>query len=194
MNQISTITGTEIAIKTIEQWAKDGVSLAANHKQLMWKIAEWMQFGVVEFGDAAQQIALETFSKSHGDIKKAMDVSKRFSPDQRRPELTFTHHAVVMPLDDKQAGEVLDYAVENKASLTAIKKAVNAIRESEGGDVFAQMAAISYEELLDDWTGQISRIWNRAPSQEAREQFLETVEEFNNELIIDDYKGGFTRG
>lgn len=174
----------DITTQSIDQWAEQGRALQINHKAVLWDIANWMRDGVEKYGDAAQMIAVETFQKGAVQLQRAIDVAKLFPPERRRPELSFGHHEVVMRLDADQADTLLDEAVANKTKVSTLKKAVAEIRESEGGDVFQQMAKIGHEELVDDWNGKMTRLFNRAPSQEARDQFIELAATFENKLIM----------
>jgi hypothetical protein len=174
-----------IDVTSIENWQVQGDGIFTRHRHILWEVAAWLEAGVREFGDQAQAIALEQFGKSKAEIKNAMDVAQRFPEGKRRPELTFGHHAAVVMIDEDQADEILDDAVQNKASIAAVKKAVNQVRESKGGDIFQIMASVNYDELVDDWTGKMIRLSNRAPSQEARDQFLELLADNANGLVIE---------
>ena len=173
-----------IDVSTVESWTAQGESLYTQHRETLWAIAGWMEAGVQEFGNEAQQIALAVFGKSNAELRRIMDTAKRFPPEARRAELTFNHHALTLPLTAEQADEVLNSAAETKASLSHVRKAVNVIRESQGGDIFQQMAAIGLDELVDDWTGKMIRLSNRAPTQEARNYFREMLDEADNGLIM----------
>lgn len=174
---------TELTL-SLDDWTQQGQQLAADHRNLMWKIAAWLEKGVERFGDAAEQIACDLFLKKPAQLKEILDIAKRFPPEERRPELSFTHHKMVAKLPDDQAAQVLDDAIQTKASVQTVKKAVNRIRESEGGDVFAQMAAVSQEELLDDWYGKMTRLWNRCPNgADGRKMFFEAANEADGGII-----------
>lgn len=172
---------------SVEQWTAKGLELAADHRNLMWHIAEWMQVGVERFGDQAENIALKTFRRSAIQIKKAMDVAARFPPEMRRAELSFGHHQTVMPIkDDSEANRILDEAVASKMTVNATKKAVNIVRESRGGDVYRVMKNVNADQMADDWYVKMTRLWNRCPNGvEGRDMFLEQAKEADGGLIDD---------
>lgn len=170
---------------TLDDWTTQGHKLVIGFHQLNWYIGDWLNFGIEKFGPEAQTIALNTFQKTLPELTRAIDVATKFPPDQRRPELSFSHHKHVVKLDDEQAKAVLDKAVQSGQSASEVKKAVAEIRESEGGDVFNIMASVNHEQLVDDWTGKMTRLCNRAPSQEARDQFIELLASHDNGLILE---------
>ncbi len=182
--EVPTQSQTVIDISTIDGWSAQGQALFNQHRETLWSIAAWMEAGAREFGDAAQTIALGIFGKSQGEMRKIMDTAKRFPPAKRRPELSLNHHALVVNIEAEKADEILDKAVAEKLSVSALKKVVAVVRESEGGDIFQQMAAVPMEALVDDWTGKIIRLFNCAPSQEARDAFVEILSENESGLIM----------
>ncbi|GAB5483496.1 MAG: hypothetical protein Pars92KO_32530 [Parasphingorhabdus sp.] len=185
MNDLKPYDGN-LPVTSLGEWTLQGERLAADHRNLMWSIAAWLEQGVREFGDRAQAIALVQFGKSRADIKLAMDLSKRFPEGERWDGLTYAHHAAVANLVDQEAAQILVQAQTNGLSVTATKKAVNAIRESQGGDVFQKMMAIPQDELLDDWWSKIQRLWNRCPNgPDGRAMFLEAASEADGGIMQD---------
>ena len=184
MNDL-TAAPTYTPAATIDAWQAQGERLAHRHRNLMWEVAEWAQFGFEQWGIAAQDIVLATFGRSKAEVAKAMEAHKRFPPHVRQPGLSYSHHATVLPLGDDEARTLLDEAAREGFTVSMLKKRVAAVRESAGGDVFEQMASADTEELHDDWLGQVVRLLNRAPNgDDARLEVAGMITEAKGEFIV----------
>ncbi|MEP2736730.1 MAG: hypothetical protein ABJP34_10580 [Erythrobacter sp.] len=165
-------------------WTAQGEALAHTHRNLLWDIADWLERGVIEFGDAAQEIALVQFGRSKGELAEAMDLAKRFPADSRHAGLSYTHYKLAAKLPDSEATAILDDAAKTGAAVAVVRKQVAKIRETEGGDIHRQMASIPQEQLVDEWYDAAVKLLNRAPNgAEGRRDVCESFSEVDFRMV-----------
>lgn len=82
---------------TFEQWAEMGDGLGQMHRSLMWWIGDWYLYGEAHYGHEAEQAVPLGYSSE--SIRQAAWVCQRFPPEERRADLSYTHHRHVSRSD-----------------------------------------------------------------------------------------------
>lgn len=171
------VTLSENPEPTFQEWEEQGTNLANGHRQINWMIGDWLVYGIEQFGAEAQTLACDKFGRTPSELKKALDVAKRFPLEQRRPELSFTHYQHLATLPEGQATPLIETAVQEGLTAKDLGKRVAKVRESEGGEVFEIMKNMSMQEAEDKWYSETARQFNRAPSVEIQNDWREALEE-----------------
>ena len=105
---------------------------------LFW-VGDLMRTGESLFGDGAYQ-AFEALDASPGAMQDWLRVARLVPPDERRKELTWTHHRVVAARPEDRI-TLLDHAVEQSLSANALREYIR--------DLDQQVAA-GAKDLSDD--------------------------------------------
>lgn len=132
---------------SFSEWGAIGRYLQHANRTLMWWIGDWALYGETQYGEqfaqAIEQYAAET-------VRNAQWVAERIPPEQRRSELSWTHHQAVVSLEAGRRVELLDRAVRENASRTTLREWVAAGRPvstanriaGEGGGVPSAPTAV----------------------------------------------------
>lgn len=94
---------------TLEEWAGIGELLRTLEHGLQWAIGDWICAGEGRFGDKAAQV-LDHTAWSVRTTAVYRWAASRVPPENRRPDLTFSHHVVVAELPPDQQREWLEKA------------------------------------------------------------------------------------
>jgi hypothetical protein len=101
--------------------------------QIQWAWGDWLLQG--EAGGMKQkqlkEEALRISGYEWGTLKNFKSIAKRFEASRRRDGLTWSHHAMLAPLDDKMQDELLDKAVQEEFSRGQLS---NHFRKNYRGD------------------------------------------------------------
>lgn len=124
-----------------ENWENIGRVIGFMANAWQWCAGDWVNLGLRIYGDDAYQGASDdkdtrydavqrTLGREHQTVLNVASVCNRVARKVRRIELTFSHHAVVAPLESDEQKEWLRLAVENKWSVGELREA---IREAKAG-------------------------------------------------------------
>lgn len=96
---------------TWDRWAEIGRTLFRIQRSHLWWIGDWFVYGEDQFGDNAYQ---EVPGYASETVRNAVWLAKRFPPEHRRPELSFSYHQAVASTEipPLTANKLLDQAVE----------------------------------------------------------------------------------
>jgi len=101
---------------TLDEWAGIGELLRTLEHGLQWAIGDWICAGEGRFGDQAAQI-LDHTAWSVRTTAVYRWAASRVPPENRRADLTFSHHLVVADLPiDEQADWLARAAAENETT------------------------------------------------------------------------------
>lgn len=97
---------------TYERYEALGLALGRAHRTVAWMIGDWLNFGELVHGDKYAQAA-EQINMAPQTLLNYASVSRKIPRERRRPELPFSVHALVAPLEPTEQMFWLDKAIEN---------------------------------------------------------------------------------
>ena len=107
---------------TYEQWLEIGKNLMQATQNIMWWLGDWWNFGDRKYGElAAQALDMEI---PYNTFSKASYVANKVPIERRNPELSWTHHSEVAPLDPGLQKEYLDRAIDEGLSVKALRSVI----------------------------------------------------------------------
>ena len=99
------------AYATYEAWLEAGQQLATSESANRWALGDWARVRDPRWGDLAA--AADAIGVSRTTLYHRVTVARRFPPDRRRADLSYSHHAEVVALPAEVADRLLaDAAVE----------------------------------------------------------------------------------
>lgn len=114
------ITGT----MTKEEWGELGKVLKGLNQSMQWIIGDWVNYGDSKWGETYDQIANQMGLKK-STIYDYAYVAGSVHFSVRTENLSFAHHKQVAALEGKKLQrQWLEYAVENKLSVAALKREI----------------------------------------------------------------------
>lgn len=102
------------------EWLEHGRKLSALSTSLSWAIGDWVNVGTKAFGEKYR----EAEQVSGYDVQSLMNmayVASRVSPERRRFELTWSHHAEVASLGPDDQNRWLAHAIDNRMSVRKMR-------------------------------------------------------------------------
>jgi len=105
---------------TYEEWEEAGRTLQTIQGAVNWWIGDWLNEGETRYGEKYAQ-AIEKTGKSYETLKQCKWVSKQYELVNRLTNLGWTHHLIVAALEPDERADILQWAVENDASVTDLK-------------------------------------------------------------------------
>jgi nucleotide-binding universal stress UspA family protein len=109
-----------------DEWLQIGQTLHDMGQSLSWWLGDWWVYGETHFGEEHSQGAPTDF-RSQKTIANAASVCSRITPDRRRAELSYSHHAVVAYLDPPKGDEWLQTAIDEGLSVHKLRDRIRAI-------------------------------------------------------------------
>lgn len=123
-----TLTKTGLLISegaTKEEWGELGRMLKGLNQSLQWIIGDWVNYGEKQWRETYEHIADETGL----DVKTIYDyayVARSVHFSVRTETLSFGHHKLIAGFDRKMQRQWLDYAVDKKLSVSAMRQQIRA--------------------------------------------------------------------
>lgn len=125
---------------TLPQWIAYGQLLQTMASGSTWAVGDWIIYGEsrTDWGEMYSQ-ALSELDYDYGTLRNIVSVCKRWPRDERR-DLSFSHHAAVVALEERERAELLDQAEAMQLSSRALKALVDeklerpTIRKSDSCD------------------------------------------------------------
>ncbi len=109
----ATATSLELpADMTFERYEALGAALGRAHRTVTWMIADWINYGERAYGEKYAQ-AVEALNMTPETLMNYASIGRKVPQERRRPELPFSVHALVAPLEPAEQTQWLDQAVEN---------------------------------------------------------------------------------
>ena len=104
----------ELGKQTWESWKRIGRSVGILVSASPWYVADWLLFGERQFGERYAD-AVDITGLSPERLRVLAWVGERFTPDLRRPELSFEAHRELAAIRDaKELKRILNFAADNK--------------------------------------------------------------------------------
>lgn len=95
-----------------EQYEALGVALARGYRGMIWRIADWINFGERVYGEKYAQ-AVEETGLHPETLKSYASVARRIPRERRVPGVPFGVHAAVAALEPAEQTEWLERTVRN---------------------------------------------------------------------------------
>lgn len=106
-----------------EAWERIGVTLMRLQASYPFWVGDWIRYGESAYGEMYAQA--EALTKlTYGTLAQYKSVAERIPPDERKPELDFSHHRVVAKLEKTVRDRLLNEAVEGRLSVEQLKDKV----------------------------------------------------------------------
>src|SRR5215468_796436 len=107
---------------SFERWRQAGEILAHVEGAVSWWIGDWWIAGHAYGERLAVVDSLEWRGPEYQACKDCGMVARRFERSRRRDLLSFSHHREVAVIDDiSKQNELLDWAIENRASTRELR-------------------------------------------------------------------------
>jgi hypothetical protein len=94
-----------------ERYVAVGMALGRGHRDITWKIGDWLNYGEFTYRKKYSQAA-EILNMQPQTLMNYARTARAVSRERRRPELPFSVHSLVAPLEPEQQTRWLDQAVE----------------------------------------------------------------------------------
>ena len=107
---------------TFEQWLEIGSKLIQTTQNIMWWLGDWWNFGERKYGEAASQaLSMEI---PYSTFSKASYVARQIEKERRLPEVSWSIHCEVAPLDQQDQDIFLSKARDNNYSVARTREEV----------------------------------------------------------------------
>lgn len=124
---------------TYVDWANIGRAIDFVGNAWQWWVGDWLRHGETLFGQESANVvepsrkerynlATRIANRDPGTLANWTSICSRVAKDVRRPELEFSHHAVVSPLEREAQIYWLNRAVEEGFSVAALRDAIRETR------------------------------------------------------------------
>jgi hypothetical protein len=124
-----------------EDWWKLGDYLLGVADSSAWWVGDWLLFGQRVYADR-YQLAIQRTGFDYQTLRNYAWVASRFHPSRRQDVLSFSHHAEVAALDEREQNEWLVRAMANGWSRNKLR---SELRRERAGDRFPERSAIRLE-------------------------------------------------
>jgi len=111
---------------TMGEWGEIGSFLAKSFRDIHWRIGDWLRYGEERWGDDCYQAVSELFSPK--TLANDKWVASRVDSSLRKEELSFSHHALVAPLEPEQQKALLERAVEKGMATADLHREVKRVQ------------------------------------------------------------------
>jgi hypothetical protein len=164
LDRIAVTGRTSLALSdgiAIEEWRRLGVQIHEVSNSSTWWLGDWLIYGRKTYPGRYREAVGQT-SLDYQTLRNYAWVAGRISPDRRRAELSFQHHAEVAPLPPDQQQQWLARAAAGGWSRNRLRTEIRATTRGA-----RQAAAPVRIRVQDDHL----RRWQSAASHDGRELF-----------------------
>ena len=135
-----------------EEWQKTGDLLTTFQKSINWWVGDWLLHGEKTWPDKFSQAVYLT-GKSDVTLRNAAWVSRVFPPDERHPDLSYSHHFEVASVKSEEERRwLLNEAVEKDLSSAQLRK----LRNNNVGDAPELPPLDMPDHMSDDLRSAVS--------------------------------------
>lgn len=103
-----------------KDWESAGRKLGAIGRGTQWWIGDWLRYGNARWGEKYTKAA-EITGYDVGSLRNMAWVSSQFDLSLRSGELSWSHHAILAPFEEKQKREWLQRAKEERLSVSGLR-------------------------------------------------------------------------
>lgn len=115
---------------TLEEYEELAETLIGAQEATSWWIADFLAFGEIKYGETYAQAASK-FKLDALTLKNMASLARRVKPENRNPNVTFSHHRAVQTLPPEEQVAFLKRAEDEKLSFTALKEEVGKHRRAQ---------------------------------------------------------------
>lgn len=125
-----TSSGTPISLSRVawvpdrklapEEWANAGRRFGAVARCVQWWIGDWLRYGTSRWGEKYVEAARIT-GYDVGTLRNYASVAGQFDPSLRSDKLSWSHHALLAPLDDEERIHWINSAVDQRLSVADLR-------------------------------------------------------------------------
>ena len=119
-------------VPSFEEWKEITVSFIALAHRSLWIAGDAIRAGEQMFGEDAFQI-IDPLHYNLKTIQNAAWVCGVIPSEKRRAELSFSHHETVAALNEKDREKLLTMAVEEKLSVSDLRKEAKEVKATYPG-------------------------------------------------------------
>ncbi len=137
-----------------EEWIRAGEAIRRIDRFKNFAIGDWLLTGEQKFGEMYSQ-AMDDFEwGSYDKVTKLVWVARKVPPENRRTDLTWTHHHHVAGLLPCEQKEWLQYAAEYKLSGEELRESIKNSKQIAGPEITAlenqpeKLPAIEREKIF----------------------------------------------
>lgn len=157
-----TLTGVSLQIPRelgYDAWERVGKQLNGFIDSSAWWLGDWLIFGKERYADSYKQ-AIRAAGLSYQTLRNYAWVARRFTPAERRAQLTFQHHAEVVSLPKDAREKLLDLAERQDWTTKQLRERVKgkAVTAKAAGEATSRLPKI--EVVRDQLTN-----WRRAADE-----------------------------
>jgi hypothetical protein len=134
---------------TFEQFKAIGIYLSRVHDGTKFWVADWYLEGEQRFGEEMVQAVTAT-GRSERTLLNWVWVARSVPPSRRRENLTFTHHAIVAPLEPAEQAEWLDRAECDRWSSRELQGAIKDRGVIASGSVPGEGKCPDLDDVVDE--------------------------------------------
>lgn len=109
---------------TPEEWEQVGSVLQRLEGSIQWLIGDWFLYAERQWGSTYEAVAHAT-GYSYDTLKDYAYVARNVELSVRTDKLSFGHHKLVASLEPNAQAEALQWAVDQNASISQFRKALN---------------------------------------------------------------------
>lgn len=153
-----------------DHWAKIGRSFRNLETSMLWWIGDWLNYGEAHYGTRYETVLDQgDNSYSYGTLRNCKSIAQKFPLSRRCDKLTFSHHAAVSSLPEKEQDRLLSDAARNRWTVHAIESAADDVRraQEEGERILdiesGKATSLAIKTVLSDYEPSFE-----SPEEEAR--------------------------
>lgn len=117
---------------TIEQWIVAGQKFGEISRCCQWWIGDWIRYGNAQWGEKYVEAARIT-KYDVGTLRNFAWIASQFEPSLRSDNLSWSHHALLAPLDEAEKKEWLRRAERDRLSVHDLRTELRA-QKSRGSE------------------------------------------------------------
>lgn len=158
---------------TFEEWHYAVYATKATAVYGLWFYGDLMAYGQQHYGEDYAQ-ALDSSDYVDDALRLAEWVARKFPPERRHPELTFSHHKIVAALPPKQADRILETAAEKGLS---VRDVTSMLRAEANQETATESGRSSGKNAVSRETETDSKAYTISPSDNGKHVEQEPVDE-----------------
>jgi hypothetical protein len=128
----------------VDDWVTAGRRFGAVARCSQWWIGDWIRYGNAQWGEKYSDAARIT-GYDVGSLRNMAWVASQFELSLRSDKLSWSHHALLAPLDEEEKRLWIERAIEDRLSVSDLRVELRAYqrehREDPGADGDAAGAA-----------------------------------------------------
>ena len=124
----------------LSDWVEHGRRLGIIGRGVNWWIGDWLRYGNMKFGERYVRASRITGYDTQ-TLMNMVYVATAYEPEQRRSNLSWSHHAELAALPPAERDRWLDLAETNRYSVRCLREEVRRARQIAAGDAAAEVTA-----------------------------------------------------